>query len=318
MSPSYSVRETMQTRRRPIPCLDCGGPGSQVEWSSAKYQLLECEHCGLVYAANWEEQLGGSGFHKGNISYWEARRCVDEGSAQSLNEERTIQVLKKLESMAPERTLLDVGCGTGALVGAASKLGWLATGVDLAPAAVEIAQRKGRDCRVVDLFSEELDQHRFGVIVMSEFIEHVPGPSRFFRRARELLLTSGLLYVTTPNVDSLGRRILGSRWAAIGEGHVALFTRERLAALGRGAGLDVVEITTRTPSVVAIAHLLKKASVSPEGDESDSQHQRVQDFRSHIHRSSFLTLVKRGADSIVAKTKLGDTLVALFRKPREG
>lgn len=291
-----------------------------MEWSSRDYPLLECRRCGLIYAANWEEQVGNRRrFHEDNISYWEARTHLELGPAEEMNRQRADELLEKLGVMAPEKTLLDVGCGAGELVGAASDLGWSALGTDLAPPAVEIARKKKRNCQVIDLFSNELDGLRFGVIVMSEFIEHVPQPSEFFRRARELLYPSGLLYVSTPNVDSFGRRILGADWSPVGEGHVALFATRTLVAVGLAANFDVVETGTRAPSVAALAHLLRKArTTSHQVRDVDAQYQQVQNVRMRIHRSPSLTRAKQWVDRVVARTELGDTLIALFRKPKVG
>ena len=58
-----------------------------------------------------------------------------------------------------------------------------------------------------DFFSPELDEERYGLIVMSEFLEHVPHPSRFLVRAHELLVPNGVVYLTTPNFGSFERHL---------------------------------------------------------------------------------------------------------------
>ena len=54
-----------------------------------------------------------------------------------------IKSIEKVLPLLPEipGKLLDVGCGVGALVSLANKIGWNAVGMDTSPKAVELAKR---------------------------------------------------------------------------------------------------------------------------------------------------------------------------------
>jgi SAM-dependent methyltransferase len=298
-------------------CVDCAAPGVRVPWSSDAYPLARCTGCGLVFYAEWEQDFSvGAAFHPGNIEYYE--QMESDAHAVDFNPTnlaRTRQVLVELGQMAPTRSLLDVGCGRGEAVAAAASGGWLAEGIDLAPGAIRIARSHGLSCSTTDFFDPSFDERRFGVIVMSEFIEHVPAPSRFLRRAHVLLEEGGLLYVTTPNFGSFGRRRLGAGWNAIGPGHVAYFTKQRLLDKARSAGFEHVSTRTGGISIAAVRTLTKRPSYSLTPVSREEQYVAVELAREAIYSSRWARAAKRLLDPAIGVSGLGETLKTIFRRP---
>lgn len=288
-------------------CIGCGGAGNRLGWSSQEFPLAECARCGLSYYANWPALLAHSAsFHEGNAAYYE--RMEDDPDAvifQDVNLRRGAEVLGKLERLAPSKTLLDVGCGRGEGVSVAQNCGWQAMGIDLAPGAIRIAQAHGLNCRNLDFFSSGLDVERFGLIVMSEFLEHVPQPGRFLARAHELLVPGGVLYLTTPNFGSLGRRVHGELWSPLFIGHVAFFNRRTIANLAQRAGFRVARIETGVVSVSAIKSVVTRTKPS-RAEQVDA----IQTLRSVAYGSRWGRLAKRVIEPAVAVSGLGETLKA--------
>ena len=293
-------------------CIDCGGPGTRLEWSSQEFPLATCAVCGLSYYADWPEELAdGATFHEGNVSHYERMEAEPDNVVfQDINLRRGAEVLTKLEQLVPQKRMLDVGCGRGEGVFIAKRSGWDAMGIDLAPAAVRIAQSHGLNCMDQDFFSPELDEERYGLIVMSEFLEHVPHPSRFLVRAHELLVPNGVVYLTTPNFGSLGRRIHGDSWNALFSGHVSFFDRETISTLAQGAGFRVARLET---SVISISAL--KAAFTRKQPSRAEQFDAVQRVRNMTHGSWWGRTAKRIIDPVVSVSGLGETLkVTLIRE----
>ena len=119
----------------------------------------------------------------------------------ALNERRFVELLSTWEPQVSGRRLLDLGCGDGHMVRVANDRGWQGEGIDLSASAIELAQSWGIACRLLDFFDPTLDANRYDVIYTSEFIEHLPTPVRFIRRAEQLLAPGGLIYLTTPNFE---------------------------------------------------------------------------------------------------------------------
>lgn len=98
-------------------------------------------------------------------------------------------------------TLLDIGCGNGALTASLAKRGASVTGMDLSESGIALAKAAHPDVRF-EVGSVYDDLHaRFGAfdrVVALEVIEHLYDPRAFLRRAFEALKPGGRLVLSTP------------------------------------------------------------------------------------------------------------------------
>lgn len=113
------------------------------------------------------------------------------------------RALGDLRAMAPVGRLLDVGCGTGLFLELARRQGWQVCGIELSRSLVERLRRE-TDLEIWqgDFLAAPHPPASFGVITMWDFLEHVLDPLAVLRRARELLLPSGVLLVFTIDTSS--------------------------------------------------------------------------------------------------------------------
>jgi 2-polyprenyl-3-methyl-5-hydroxy-6-metoxy-1,4-benzoquinol methylase len=292
-------------------CLNCGESGFQLKGLRPDYPLLRCGTCGLIFADAWRE-----GFDTSHEDYHEARLSKPTDEIYSpLNLKRLGEVLDGLSRIVPGRRLLDVGCGQGELVYVAQRRGWEARGIDLSESAIEFCKRLGANCSVTDFFSKELDHSTFDLITMSEFIEHVPHPRDVFARAAKLLSPGGLVYLTTPNFASLGRRILQGDWPPIGPGHIALFTPKTLAEVAKASGLGVVRLETRNISLAAVRHLVRRGSRADReaGRREVATESTAQEaVRTRLESSRVLRSLKAAVNAILRVTRSGETIEAVL------
>jgi 2-polyprenyl-3-methyl-5-hydroxy-6-metoxy-1,4-benzoquinol methylase len=222
--------------------------------------------------------------------------------------------------MTPGRKLLDVGCGDGQLLKTAQKEGWDPMGIDLSEPAIRLCRKASLPASKTDFFDEVLDPQRFDAIVMSELLEHVPAPQRFLKRAEELLRPGGVLYLTTPNFGSLGRRMLGAHWSVVHPEHIGYFERDSLKAMLRDwTGLRAIKIEANNiaPSTfVAWLRSITKQSQQTSVSESHRQSRAGidQQLRRKIQSSRSLRASKRIVNHVVSRAGIGDTLVAWLRK----
>jgi SAM-dependent methyltransferase len=137
---------------------------------------------------------------------------------------------------------LDVGCSTGEFVAAAIAFGQDASGIELSGEAVDQARELGRPVSrsAVESFRPA---HRFDTVTAFDVIEHVRDPRLFLDRVRELCTRDGILILTTPDVNSWSRRLMGRRWFFyIPEEHLFHFTPDNLSRLLDATGYDVVAV----------------------------------------------------------------------------
>jgi 2-polyprenyl-3-methyl-5-hydroxy-6-metoxy-1,4-benzoquinol methylase len=145
--------------------------------------------------------------------------------------------LMHLEDLPPGR-VLEVGCGSGAFLGAARTAGWAAEGIDFDAAAVAAANhRPGVRARVADIHDGALAAASYDAIVMNNAIEHLPHPQAVFARCAQLLKPGGRLVMTTPNMAALGREVFGGDWRGLEiPRHLYVYTAQALRELAREAG----------------------------------------------------------------------------------
>jgi 2-polyprenyl-3-methyl-5-hydroxy-6-metoxy-1,4-benzoquinol methylase len=270
--------------------------------------MRRCPTCGVAYRSDRAEA-----FAEELYDYYR-ERCTwpHERVYSPLNRTRILELLAGLRPGLRDTRLLDVGCGVGSVVEAAQVVGWTARGIDLSPAAIMVARHFGLPCENVDLLAPELDDARFDLITASEVIEHVLDPVGFLERCRDLLDRGGLLYLTTPNFDSLSRRSLGERWRAINPEHLVLFTRSSLIRTADRAGLRVQRIESRNVELGTLRQLLRRERSRPSSAVITRDREANQALRQRVEGSAGLRALKGSANRVLDVSRSGDTLVATF------
>jgi SAM-dependent methyltransferase len=154
--------------------------------------------------------------------------------------------------------LLDVGAAAGFFVDEARRAGWDAEGIDIAPHMVEWGRHElGVPLRVGDISLVE-GRATHEVVTMWDYIEHSLDPVRDLARSNELLVPSGIIALSTGDIDSVAARISGSRWHLLTPRHHNFFFGARtLVDLLRRSGFDVAWVG-HPGSRYSLAHLAFK------------------------------------------------------------
>jgi SAM-dependent methyltransferase len=144
------------------------------------------------------------------------------------------------------RSLIDVGCGSGALMLSLERLGISCLGFDVATAAVERCRERGLQARRLDVRGDPFPPDRADVVVSTEVAEHLPESTA--DRFVELLTTLAPIAVVTAALPgSNGKDHVNEqpneywiakfgRWGFALEGALASRLREEW----RAAGVDEV------------------------------------------------------------------------------
>ena len=137
--------------------------------------------------------------------------------------------------------LLDIGCGPGFFLDEAKKKGWSAHGVDLSAWAKEHA-RLNFDIPVFQgtLNEAQFPDRHFDVIVMNDVIEHLEDPKSALKEIRRVLKNDGILYISTPDIESFLSRLLRAKWWGINKYHLFYFSRKTIEKMFLEAGLKSV------------------------------------------------------------------------------
>ena len=139
--------------------------------------------------------------------------------------------------IAPEARLLDAGCGSGRTLDELARYGHV-SGIDLSPAAVAAAQRRGHDdVHVARIEELPFADATFDVVTCLDVVEHTPDDHATLAELRRVTRPGGLLLVTVPAYQALWS------WHDEVNLHYRRYESSSLRAVARTAGWDVVEDT---------------------------------------------------------------------------
>ncbi len=148
-------------------------------------------------------------------------------------------LLRYLEARVPapaSARLLDVGCGTGAILELLSR-NYEAHGLDFSPSAIAFCRKRG----LKNLFAGSIESYPrnqlFDIITMLDVVEHVDDDRGLLRAGGDLLADSGRLLVTVPAFPWL--------WSShdVVLHHKKRYTKAQLVHLMNDAGFEIAHIS---------------------------------------------------------------------------
>jgi len=153
-----------------------------------------------------------------------------------------------LGELAPGKRVLDVGCGTGELVGFLVENGFAAEGIEPSADAVAIAKDRGRPVRnlaLEEFVSEGSETAGFDAVVLINVLEHVPDPAQVIELCKAILKPEGVICARVPNdfseIQLAAQKQVGKReWWVVVPDHINYFDFASLEALFKRLGFGVV------------------------------------------------------------------------------
>jgi 2-polyprenyl-3-methyl-5-hydroxy-6-metoxy-1,4-benzoquinol methylase len=177
------------------------------------------------------------------------------------------------------KSLLEVGCGTGADLLWAKERGWDVHGLEISEGAVEVARMRGlENVRCATFENADLAPDSFDCIAMTQVLEHLYSPSLALRRCHQLLRQNGLLLIAVPKFDSWTRHALGNFWHnLLFPIHLYHFNRPVLERMIEDAGFRVCEVRLSSRllnlyhALITMRrfHILGRVFTRPQGTLSD-------------------------------------------------
>lgn len=146
------------------------------------------------------------------ISHTDSKKTVVDKMYQTVKNyslQKKIQILAKFTK--GEKTLLDVGAGTGDFLITAKNNKWICDGVEPSASAREKATQKG-----LELFSslETLPDKKYNVITLWHVLEHLPNLDEQIKTLESKLTEDGTLIIAVPNFNSYDAKHYKEFWAA--------------------------------------------------------------------------------------------------------
>lgn len=267
-----------------------------------KWGLERCRECGLVfnnprpsdavlntfYSTPGYKPHDGGTFQSPTISYLLSRIELHHPGLNSSGE------------------FLDFGCGGGALLSEAVRLGWSVNGYDISPVAIQACRVKGLAVQAdIARIPSPMD-----AILMCHSLEHVSDFSGTLTAVvRALKPDTGRLFVAVPNARSL-RAILSpwvlSRHAGVNERyaafpiHLSHFTARSLKQLLASYGLECTAMETYAFGIDSYFRIWDDTGSTESAPAVVKQHRN--------------SAIKRLVKSAFFGTGLGENLLGIFRR----
>ena len=238
-------------------CVACGSKSIKL-WRKKSYsyrkkeediefEIYRCSQC-------------GTGFlnpppHNGLLSR------IYECSGHALTSPVTLKEILKTEKRSPNSTVdserisrharrmdesgnsraLDIGSGYGFFTKALRSEGYESVSINPGRYENEVFKKMNGSMPLPIMFEDYHDDRKFGVILMSQVLEHIVNPRGAVSRVAELLTDGGVFACAVPNFSAFTVKILGTRDNAclwVPE-HVNYFTANGLSQLLNRCGLEV-------------------------------------------------------------------------------
>jgi len=209
--------------------------------SQEKFELLLNDELDMLVTSPQPENLEKYYESEVYISHTDSKKTLVDKLYQIVKSYSLKKKVSLLNSFATsEKTLLDIGAGTGDFLATAKKQNWKIAGVEPNSSARKKANEKG-----IHLHSElkEFSESKFEVITLWHVLEHLPDLESQIKTIVSLLAENGTLVIAVPNFNSYDAKHYGKFWAAFDvPRHLWHFSKKSIKKLFAKHKMELVKI----------------------------------------------------------------------------
>ena len=216
------------------------------ESTSKTFTLYSCEACRCLFLHPMPDSREIERFYPADY-WWNARRSGGLKKLESVYRKLALRDhIAFITKAAGDRgvDVLDVGCGSGTLLGLLKHRGFRVTGLDFSAEAAAIAKAEnGVDVAVGTLEEAHFPAESFDVVTLFHVMEHVTTPRQVLAEVSRVLKPNGVAILQVPNIESWQFKIFGARWYGLDiPRHVIDYSRNSMLKLLADSGFVVNRI----------------------------------------------------------------------------
>ncbi len=282
-------------------CLICSSENIKPLVGYESAFLNSCKNCGFVFCNRIPSDKELSKHYK---NYGTNFFCSE------ITKNRYNEILDQMEKYRKNNRIMDIGCGAGYFLDEAQKRGWEVYGTEYSERLINLLSEKNITIHAGALNTSNYQDDYFDVITSFEVIEHINTPASEVNKIHQLLRKGGLIYLTTPNFNSLLRLRLKSKYNVIQyPEHLSYFTPKTLRKLFDSNGFKTIKIETTGISFTRLKTSQGKSTQKILSGTSDDEK-----IRHAIEENKTLKIVKRLANNFLTIIGRGDSLKGWFIK----
>ena len=223
-----------------VKCDLCGQDEPELFLEKDGFSIVKCRNCSMIYVNPRLAKEKLCDLYNQNVispfQYYLDTKREDERTF----EER----FDFIETHANMGRLLDVGCSIGTFSNVAKKRGWEVYGVDINKSSAHYCKKNfGLEVKTGYFDEVDLPEDFFDVVLMNDFLEHVPSPTKALNKAHILVKKKGLIYIVTPKINSIMAKLSKSRWLHLKpDEHLYYFSSKTILRLLKKTGFEVVSL----------------------------------------------------------------------------
>jgi 2-polyprenyl-3-methyl-5-hydroxy-6-metoxy-1,4-benzoquinol methylase len=286
-------------------CLICRSTDIKNLNGYEKKFLVKCNQCSFVFSGliPSTEEL---------VEHYE-KYNRDNLIISQVTIKRYHEILDSFEQFRKTNNILDVGCGVGFFLEIAKLRGWNVYGTEFSDKAIKICEDKGIKMKKGSLNCNDFEPDFFDIITSFEVIEHINNPLSEIRNFKAVLRTNGLVYITTPNFNSIERYLLKQDYNVIEyPEHLSYYTKITLNNLFVSNGFKKLNISSTGISVSRIKHSRsKKVAYSLKKLNKKDFDKEIRELS---ESSKFGLLIKSFINKALNLSSLGNSLKGYFIK----
>lgn len=268
--------------------------------------LAKCRNCQFIFSKHIPSETELFLFYSNYPSF---------ESVSEITRKRFQQILDGFEKFRKTNNLIDVGCGDGFFLDEAKKRGWNVHGTEYALHYINICKQKGIHMQSGKLNPSNYDLEYFDIITSFEVIEHINYPVEELSNFNAITRKGGVVYITTPNFNSISRRMLKDNWSIIWiPEHLSYYTTPSIHYLLKRCGFRKLNIQTTGISIERARNAYFKNKQKNESHSTIYKSMNDKQIREQIESSNILKITKSILNFVLIAFKLGDTIKATYQK----
>jgi 2-polyprenyl-3-methyl-5-hydroxy-6-metoxy-1,4-benzoquinol methylase len=202
-------------------------------------------------------------YFKGDKSKYTTCYDYKVGNIIQTYNERVLEIFKK--NVPKNAKILDAGCAFGDLLALLDNNNYQTYGIDISKYALEKARKITKAQLLLGDLNDTLPytSNFFDVIFALDIIEHLESPYKFLLELRRVLKMGGILFIQTPNINSIFERFTKDMWFGYrDETHLYLFNRKNIKFLLEKSGYSIFcNQTISAPFPYFIRSLVKNTDI---------------------------------------------------------